>query len=425
VALEDFRPDAMRCSRCSYCKWIPFDLMKSWRFAQGCPSVAFRNFHSYSASGRLITMLSLMDGRCEVNEQVVDIAYQCTLCGQCDVSCKVCRYNMNVLDALHEFRRTLAAQNKVPAAYPALIGRLRESGNMAGAPQARRSTWAAGLGLKQLGVDGVAKADVLFHAGCGYAFDNSLRSAVRAAATVLAAGGLDFAMDSSEGCCGAKAYDMGYRRDFEAAARANLHRWAVAGVKTVVTPCAGCYHAFKRLYPTVGSAIEVLHTVEYADRLLKQGSLKLTKPVPVTVTYHDPCRLGRQGEPYEPWAGEEVKLYGQVVTYEPPRPRYNGAQGVYDPPRDVLKAIPGLELVEMERVREAAWCCGAGGSAREAYPEFSAWTAGERIEEARSTGADTLVTACPGCKRQLADAASAGGAAMKVFDVLELIERAL
>ena len=154
-----------------------------------------------------------------------------------------------------------------------------------------------------------------------------------------------------------------------------------------------------------------------------------------------------------PWTGTEVKIYGQVVTYEPPRPRYNGAYGIYDAPRDVLNAIPGVELVEMERVREAAWCCGAGGSAREAYPEFSAWTAGQRIEEARSTGAAVLATACPGCKSRLADAVavdeaarsgegagrSGGGdaarttgaasatadAAMRVFDVLELVEQAL
>ena len=143
--------------------------------------------------------------------------------------------------------------------------------------------------------------------------------------------------------------------------------------------------------------MEVLHTVELVDRLIKEGKLKLTKPVAMKVTYHDPCHLGRQGEPYVPWKGEEKKIYGQAVVYDPPRPRYIGAYGIYDAPRDVLAAIPGLELVEMDRNREAAWCCGAGGGVREAYPEFSAWTAGERIEEEKVTGADAIVTACPGC----------------------------
>jgi Fe-S oxidoreductase len=425
MALEDFRADAMRCSRCSYCKWIPFDLVRSWRFAGGCPSVGYNNFHSYSGGGRLITMLSLMDGRCEVNDQVIDIAYQCTLCGQCDVSCKVCRYDMNVLDALREFRRTLNGQGHVPAAYPALIAKMRAKGNMAGAPQETRTAWAAGLGLKELGTDGAAGAETVFYAGCRYSFDPGLQRTVRTAATVLAKGGLDFVLDGAEGCCGGKAYDMGYRPDFEAAAKSNLDRWTAAGVRTVVTPCSTCYHTLKRLYPEVGSTIEVLHTVECADRLIKEGSLKLSKPVRTTVTYHDPCHLGRQGEPYESWDGKEVKIYGQAVVYDPPRPRYIGAHGIYDPPRDVLRSIPGLELVEMERTREAAWCCGAGGCAREAYPEFSAWTAGQRLEEARSTGAEALVTACPGCERQFADAVSDPGAKMYVFDVLEMVEQAL
>ena len=425
MALEEFRADAMRCTRCSYCKWIPFDLVKSWEFSKGCPSVDYNNFHSYSGGGRLITMLSLMDGRSEVNDRVVDIAYKCQLCGNCDITCKVCRYDMNVLDALREFRRTLNEQGQVPVAYPGIIARLRESGNMIGASQQRRASWADGLGLKQLGVDGVDKAEVVFHAGCRYSFDPSLRSAVRAAATVLTKAGCDFALDGAEGCCGGKAYDMGYRDDFAAVTKANLERWAAAGVKKVVTPCATCYYTFKRLYPEVGSTIEVLHTVECADRRIKDGSLRLTKPVRVTVTYHDPCHLGRQGEPHVPWDGKEVKIYGQAVVYDPPRPRYIGAYGVYDPPRDVLEAIPGLELVEMERSREAAWCCGAGGSVREAYPEFNAWTAGKRIEEAGSTGAEILATACPGCEKNFAEAVSASGTKMKVLDVLELVEQAL
>ena len=114
------------------------------------------------------------------------------------------------------------------------------------------------------------------------------------------------------------------------------------------------------------------------------------------VTYHDPCHLGRQGEPYVPWNGKEKKIFGQAVVYDPPRPRYNGAFGIYDPPRNVLRAIPGLELVEMERNREAAWCCGAGGGAREAYPEFTSWTASERLEEAASPGPKRLSRHVPG-----------------------------
>jgi Fe-S oxidoreductase len=426
MVLEDFKADALRCTRCSYCKWIPFDLVKSHQYAKGCPSVDYNHFHSYSGGGRLVTMLSLMQGRTEVDDGVVDIAFKCQLCGNCDVACKVCRYDMEPLAAIREFRRVLNEQGKVPAAYPEIIGKLRKAGNFAGQPQADRATWAEGLGLQQLGGD--AKASVLFHAGCRFSFDPSLRSAVRAAANVFTKAGVDFVIDANEGCCTGKAYDMGYRDDFAKAVEANLAKWVAAGITTIVTPCATCYFTFKRLYPeAAGSTLvpEILHTTQLADRLLKDGSLKPKKKVSLSVTYHDPCHLGRQGEDYEPWNGKEAKIYGQAVVYDPPRPRYNGAYGVYDAPRDVLRAIPGVELVEMERNREAAWCCGAGGNVREAYPEFNAWTAGKRVEEAKSTGAEALVTACSGCEKNFAEAVATGGIDLQIFDVLELLERSL
>jgi len=193
----------------------------------------------------------------------------------------------------------------------------------------------------------------------------------------------------------------------------------------VVTSCADCYHAFKRLYPSLGFKLKVVHTVEFINRLIREGKIKLTKAVPLKVTYHDPCHLGRQGEPYVPWNGVEKKIRGQLVVHEPRKPRYNGANGVYVPPREVLKSIPGLELVEMERIREFAWCCGAGGGVREAYPEFSSWVAKERIEEAKSTGAQAIVTACPWCERSLIDAVSIDGQKMKVYDIVELVQQAI
>jgi Fe-S oxidoreductase len=397
--------------------------------------VDYRHFHAYSAGGRLIALLSLTDGRSEISDELVDVVYECTLCGQCDVSCKVCRYDMHILSAAREFRYYLNEKGVVPEAYPGVIAKLRESGNMAGAPQVKRSDWADGLGLKRLvapgaaaGPDTVDKAEVLFHAGCLYSFSPALRVAVQAAARVLTRGGLEFALDGGEGCCGGKAYDMGYRDDSAAAAEANLKKWAEAGVKTIVTPCATCFWTFKRLYPKVAGdnyGIEVLHTVQVADKLIKEGKLQLTKPVPIKVTYQDPCHLGRQGEDYVPWDGKEAKIYGQAVVYDPPRPRYNGAYGVYEPPRDVLKAIPGVELVEMERTKEAAWCCGGGGAVPQAYPDFSAFTASKRLDEAKTTGAEAIATACSSCNRILGSATASDGTTMKAIDVLELVEQAL
>jgi Fe-S oxidoreductase len=438
MALEDYRAVAMRCNRCSYCKWIPQDRIKSWEFAKGCPSVDYRHFHAFSGGGRMVALLSLTDGRSEITDELKDVVFECTLCGQCDVSCKVCRYDMWILDGAREFRYYLNQKGVVPDAYPGIIAKLRDSGNMAGAPQAKRADWTEGLGLKRLAAPGaagpgtVAKAEVLFHAGCLYSFNPTLRSVVQASARVLAKGGLDFAVDGDERCCGGKAYDMGYRDDFAASAKANLERWSEAGVKTIVTPCATCFWTFKRLYPEVAATAgypvqvpEVLHTTQVADRLIKEGALRLTKTVPMKVTYHDPCHLGRQGEDYVPWDGKETKIFGQAVVYDPPRPRYNGAWGVYEPPRDVLRAIPGLELVEMERTKEAAWCCGGGGAVPQAYPDFADFTASKRLDEAKTTGADAIATACSSCNRILGSAAASDGTTMQAIDVLELVERAL
>lgn len=432
MALADYRPDAMRCTRCSYCKFIPFDLVKSARFAEGCPSIRAGKFHAYSAGGRLVTALSLLDGRSEITDQVVDIAFRCQLCGNCDVACKLCRYDMEPLLALRELRAHLVAMGRVPPSYRPLIERLRA--DLAGTTRttpAARNAWAAGLGLKDPAAEPV---DVVFFAGCAYSLEESLRETVRTQVRVLQHAGLAVGLMES-GCCGGIADGMGYREEAAHAGERLLTAWAAAGVKTVVTPCADCRHTFTCVYPHLGGAAEgpprILHTVELVDELVKDGRLEPSRPVPATVTYHDPCNLGRQGEPYQVWQGVERKIYGQAVVYDPPRPRHNGAHGVYQAPRDLLTAIPGIELVEMERSREAAWCCGAGGACREAFPAYSAATATERVAEAASTGAQALVTTCSRCELNLTealatDAASGGPAAdLEVHDLLELVARSV
>lgn len=424
MALEDFRADALRCTRCSYCKWIPFDLVKSARFAKGCPSVEYGKFHSYSGGGKLITALSLMEGRSTVTESMKKSVFICTMCGLCDTSCKICRYNMEPLAAMRELRFKLVEDgHTLPQLAPVLEG-LRREGNMLGQPRARRGDWAAALKVKELARE---QAEYVFHAGCRYAFDGDLGHIARGCVELLQRAGLDVGiLGAQENCCGGRAHDMGYRGDFRRDADANLTVWGKAGVRTIVTPCADCYHAFKRLYTAeAGSQFKVLHMVELVDQLVKQGKLKFTRPVNLKVTYHDPCKLGRLGESHVPWQGKEKKIFAQAVAYDPPRPRYNGAWGVYEPPRDVLRAIPGVQLVEMERIKEAAWCCGAGGGAREAYPEFSNWTATERMEEASTTGADAIVSACPWCRRNFLDAVASGAPRMQVLDIMELVLQAI
>jgi Fe-S oxidoreductase len=115
---------------------------------------------------------------------------------------------------------------------------------------------------------------------------------------------------------------------------------------------------------------------------------------------------------------------GQMIAHDPPKQFRRGAGGVYEPPRNVLKSIPGLNLVEMHRIKEYAWCCGAGGGVIDAYPDFAVWTASERLREAHAVGAKAIVSACPWCKRSFLDAASETGDTMEVYDIIEIVHAA-
>jgi Fe-S oxidoreductase len=424
MALADFAAEMDRCSQCSGCKWVPYDQVKSWRFAKNCPSISYHNFNSYSARGRYAVSHSLLRGASDVTPTVRDIAFSCLNCGACDVSCKICRYNLEPLAMARELKAHLVEQGLGCAQHEAVVRSLETKGNSLGQPRAERGAWARGLDVPTLAD---TRAPILLHVGCRLSYDTGVQGAARAAVHILKQAGVAFGiLGSRELCCGGRLYSMGRRDDFLRLARANLAAWEKAGVRTVITACADCFHAFRRLYAPLGSRVDVIHMVELVDRLIAEGKLALRSRLPLTVTYHDPCNLGRQGEPHVSWTGRETKVRGQIVVHEPRKPRYNGSQGVYDAPRRVLKSIPGVQIVEMERIREYAWCCGAGGGVREASPELARWTARERIEEAKASGAKVLASACPWCERSFRDAlAPEEQGSPRVADVLELVHEAL
>ena len=423
MALEDYRDDCTDCSRCSYCKWIPLDHIKSARFARACPSIEYCGFQAYSLGGRLSVALSLLEGRIGYNDELKNIVWECQLDGACDVSDKICRYNIRGLEVMREMRFKLVEEGQTLPRHKPYIDSLRKEKNMMLKPRGDRGKWAEGLDVKQLTEE---KATVVFHAGCRYSYDRGLQKRARTAVTLLRDAGVDIGiMGENESCCGGRAYQWGYRNELNALAKKNARAWTAAGVKTVVTTCAEGYYTFKRLYPELGFTFEVLHVSEYIERLIKKGKIKPRRNVPLTVTYHDPCHLGRLGEPYVPWQGKRDKIYGQVPVWKPSRPRYTGAFGVYDAPRNVLKSIPGVTLVEMERIREYAWCCGAGGGVLEAYPDFAAWTAADRLAEAKATGAEALVSACPWCETNLADTVKDRDGKIKVYDIVDVVRMAL
>jgi Fe-S oxidoreductase len=426
MSLENYANDAKRCVRCSYCKWIVFAHVKSWRFAKGCPSVEFGKYHAYSAGGRFAVALSLVEGRTEYTDRLMDIVYKCQLCGSCDVACKVCRTLIEPLEMMTELRAKLVEDGQLLPEHMMVIDSLRKEDNMLMKPKTERGKWSEGLDVKNLTTD---KAEVLFHAGCRLCYDDGVSPVAKKALNILKNAGVDVGiMGKEETCCGGRAFDMGFRGEFTKYGEHTTEMWETAGVKTVVTCCSDCYYTFNVLYPKYGlkkKDVEIVHFSEYLKRLIDAGKIKFKKSVPLKVTYHDPCHLGRLGEDFIPWEGVEKKVFGQVITHEPKKPIRRGANGVYALPREVLQSIPGVQLVEMERIKEYAWCCGSSGGVKEAYPDFAVWTAAERIEEAESTGAEALVTACPWCERNFLDAVQTHGKAMKIYDIVDLVQQAM
>jgi len=423
MILEDYKDDMMRCTRCSYCKWIPHPVMSDRRFLGVCPSIEKYHFHGWSGGGRQIAALSLLQGRTELSDSFADMIYQCQMCGGCDVSCKVER-DLELHEVLQCLRFRCVESGQLLDAHTEIIESLKKEDNTMLALKSERGDWAEGVDVKNVGTE---NAKVLFHAGCRYSFDKALWPTVRAGLKLLQNAGVDVGiMGREEVCCGGRSYEMGYASEFMKYAQSQSDLWKAKGIETVVTPCAECFQAFSVLYDKEKgtSNVEIVHITDFLDRLIREKKIKFSKSIPMTVTYHDPCHLGRLSEPWEHWEGKVVKRLGPCITYDPPKKKRSG-RGSYDIPRNILEAIPGLKMVEMPRRREYAWCCGSGGGVKQAYPGFAEWAASKRLEEAESVSAEAVVSACPWCKHNFQDAAAKAGTKMKLFDIIDLVDQAI
>jgi heterodisulfide reductase subunit D len=416
MPLADHQADMESCCRCSACKFIPLEKIAGQEHSQACPSIQRYNFHSYSGGGRMGFGLGIIHGRVEYTPRAAHVIYNCNLCGACDVSCKYAM-EFDVLEPLYAMREDCVKSGQTLPVWDGLVENMGKGAPTLLAPVGRRGQWA-----KDLVVKDATKADVIYHAGCLASHDEAAGKVAAAAVSLLKKAGVDVGVaKDKELCCGGRAYEMGYKDEALKQAELNVARFKESGAKEIVTGCAHCYQYFKVLYPKLGldHGLKVSHVTEYLAALVGEGKLKPEKPVNMTVTYHDPCHLGRLSEPWIDWKGVQRERHMRV--YDPPRVLRRGGGGVYEPPRDLLKSIPGLKLVEMDRINEYAYCCGAGGGVRESNPEFAAFTAAERLEEARSTGAQALVTACPHCIQNLAG--DPGG--LRVYDVVEILDKAI
>ncbi|UCE37525.1 MAG: hypothetical protein JSW00_19060 [Thermoplasmata archaeon] len=198
-------------------------------------------------------------------------------------------------------------------------------------------------------------------------------------------------LGEDEWCCGSVMLRTGNMEVGKDMMEHNVDAINKSGADVVVTSCSGCFRTLKQDYETMTGSLdfEVKHVLELLVDLIDKGSLKFPE-TKLKVTYHDPCHLGRHS-------------------------------GLYDVPRDILKSIPGLALVEMARSRQNARCCGAGGGVRAGFPELSDQMADTRLKEAEETGADVLTSACPFCTFALREAAGRNDSKIRVLDMPELL----
>jgi Fe-S oxidoreductase len=226
-----------------------------------------------------------------------------------------------------------------------------------------------------------------------------------------------------EWCCGNTLQSVGMLDEARALAKRNIEMVKSSGAKTILLSCAEGYRMWKVEYPkllniaTADLPFKVVHLTEFADEALKKGSLRPVKPVDIRLTYHDSCSISRLADPWTPWSGER----GWMGTVSPRLKRRRGTQGLYAQPRNVIASIPGVKFVEMIRARENAFCCGAGRGTKEAFPTLASSSAKHRLEEVKEIGAEALVSACPWCKNNFAQAVTSNGDNVKVMDFSELI----
>ncbi len=422
MALEDYAGDMNMCCRCNACKFIPLQQVKGYSHANACPSISKYNFHFYAGGGRLNMGAAGLKSGFQYADRYLDSVYNCTMCGACDVSCKY-GMDMEVLRPIQELRIKAVDDGHAHPALDAVVGRMRATGSMVPAGGGKRGDWAQGLGL----VDATKeKVDVLYHVGCLTSYDKDMQKLAKATARILTKAGVGFGIaGDAETCCGGRAYEMGYQADFLAQAKKSMEVIRQSGAKTLVTSCAVCYQAYSVLYDRfdLKGDLEVLHTSQLIARLLEEGKLSPANELDIDVTYHDPCHLGRLGEPWIHWEGKKVP--GDRFVFDPPKPYRRGTNGVYEPPRKVIAGLPGVTLTEMDRIKEYAWCGGSCGGVTDSNPEFAEWTAAERLEEAESTGAEALVTASPWSEKLFSEVIKKSGRNLKVYDIVELVDQAI
>ena len=350
-----------------------------------CPPYEFYRFQRHTPKSRWLMAQRVFHGLDSITPELKEVIYACTNCLMCQELCGVRDDGYGPWDITVAMREEITEQDGPIDAHRSLYQGLKEHDHPWSLVRAERGAWADGLGLRKLGE---SNASTLLFAGCS-ADRASGRSGAIALAKIMQKAGEEFViLGEEEKCCGLYAFDLGFRREYERLKEANLKKIQGAGIKRVVVTCGSCQRIWREYAKT---GIEPVHGVEYVAELARAGRLKFSTRAKKKVTYHDSCHLGR-------------------------------GCGVYEAPRDILRAIPGIEIVEMERTRRWAWCCGGGGGVPEADPELAQWSAADRMREATETGAELVLTSSALCQRAFGDLKQP---ALPVQDLLDFAYQAL
>jgi Fe-S oxidoreductase len=295
--------------------------------------------------------------------------WRCTTCGTCPQQCP---RGVKQIELGVSLRRIASKYEVFPTSVRSARtagASLRSDGNPLGWERAKRADWAKDLGVPPF-TEGM---EVLYFVGCYYSYDPRLKKVAAATAALLQRAGVEFGiLGERESCCGESIRKTGAEGVFRELARENIKTFIDHGVKKILVGSPHCYHTLKNEYPEFMVRFEVVHVTELLAELLRAGRLRITRPYPKRVTYHDPCYLGRHN-------------------------------GVFDEPRELLRAIPGLELVEMKSSRQDSLCCGGGGGRIWMDTPRGERFSDLRLGQADDVKAEVLATSCPYCVTMFED----------------------